>query len=353
MLYVGNIKPHKNVERLVDAFHLARQGGLDRLRLVVIGDELSKNASLRRAVHRYNLHKHVRFLGFLPDETLSAVYRLASVFVFPSLYEGFGLPPLEAMACGTPVVTSNVSSLPEVTGDAALLVDPTDASAIAAAITRVVSEPALREELRARGLARARQFSWERSVKEIRDIYLQVAAAVTRVALVHDWLTGMRGGEKALEALADVYPEADIFTLVYQPAQISPGINRHAVRTSFLNHLPGIERWYRHFLPVFPVAVELFDLDGYDLVVSTSHCAAKAVIAPGRARHVCYCFTPMRYAWDQFDHYFGPERLGTAGSALARPVLAWLARWDAATAQPRQPLCGYFTLCCRQDRPIL
>jgi len=127
-------------------------------------------------VHRYNLHKHVRFLGFLPDETLSAVYRLASVFVFPSLYEGFGLPPLEAMACGTPVVTSNVSSLPEVTGDAALLVDPTDASAIAAAITRVVTEPALREELRARGLARARQFSWERSVKEIRDIYVQVAA---------------------------------------------------------------------------------------------------------------------------------------------------------------------------------
>ena len=104
------------------------------------------------------------------------MYRLAAVFVFPSLYEGFGLPPLEAMACGTPVVTSNVSSLPEVTGDAALLVDPTDASAIAAAITRVVSEPALREELRARGLARARQFSWERSVKQIRDIYLQVAA---------------------------------------------------------------------------------------------------------------------------------------------------------------------------------
>jgi glycosyltransferase involved in cell wall biosynthesis len=80
------------------------------------------------------------------------------------------------------------------------------------------------------------------------------------------------------------------------------------------------------------VAVELFDLDSYDLVVSTSHCAAKAVIAPGRARHVCYCFTPMRYAWDQFDHYFGPARLGSAASALARPVLASLARWDAATA---------------------
>jgi glycosyltransferase involved in cell wall biosynthesis len=176
VLYVGNIKPHKNVERLVEAFHQARQSGLHTLRLVVIGDELSKNASLRRAVHRYNLHKHVRFLGFLPDETLSAVYRLASVFVFPSLYEGFGLPPLEAMACGTPVVTSNVSSLPEVTGDAALLVDPTSAEEIAAAITRVLTDPALRADLKARGLARARQFSWERSVRQIREIYLQGAA---------------------------------------------------------------------------------------------------------------------------------------------------------------------------------
>jgi glycosyltransferase involved in cell wall biosynthesis len=155
---------------------------------------------------------------------------------------------------------------------------------------------------------------------------------VRRVALVHDWLTGMRGGEKALEVLADVYPDADIFTLFYQPAQISAAINRHPVRASFLNQLPGTQRWYRQFLPVFPTAVELFDLDGYDLVVSTSHCAAKAVIVPGRARHVCYCFTPMRYAWDQFDHYFGRERLGPAGSAVARRVLAWLARWDASTA---------------------
>jgi glycosyltransferase involved in cell wall biosynthesis len=96
--------------------------------------------------------------------------------VFPSLYEGFGLPPLEAMACGTPVVTSNVSSLPEVTGDAALLVDPTDTNEIAHAMKRVLTDPALHADLRARGLARARQFSWERSARQIRDIYLEVAA---------------------------------------------------------------------------------------------------------------------------------------------------------------------------------
>ncbi len=119
VLYAGNVKPHKNLERLIDAFHIVRNRGLDHLKLVMIGDDISKYASLRRAVHRYQLHKYVRFLGYLPEETLAVMYRLAGVFVFPSLYEGFGLPPLEAMASGTPVVTSNVSSLPEVAGDAA------------------------------------------------------------------------------------------------------------------------------------------------------------------------------------------------------------------------------------------
>ena len=102
----------------------APEADLEHVKLLIIGDEISKYATLRRAVHRYKLHKHVRFFGFVPDQTLAVLYRLARVFVFPSLYEGFGLPPLEAMASGTPVITSNVSSLPEVVGDAALLIDP-------------------------------------------------------------------------------------------------------------------------------------------------------------------------------------------------------------------------------------
>ena len=175
VLYVGNVKPHKNLERLLDAFRLLRQtSGLEDLKLVIIGDAISKYAALRRATHHYNLHKFVRFLGFLPDETLAIVYRLAGVFVFPSLYEGFGLPPLEAMASGTPVVTSNVSSLPEVVGDAALLVDPTDPVAIADAMRRVLTEPTLAAELSARGLARARTFSWAQAASRIHEIYQQV-----------------------------------------------------------------------------------------------------------------------------------------------------------------------------------
>ena len=176
VLYAGNIKPHKNLERLIEAFHTLRRGELEHVKLLIIGDEISKYATLRRAVHKYKLHKHVRFFGFVPDRTLAVLYRLAGVFVFPSLYEGFGLPPLEAMASGTPVITSNVSSLPEVVGDAALLIDPYEPEAIAAAMRRVLLDPALREELRHKGLQRAAEFSWERSVRRVREIYGEVLA---------------------------------------------------------------------------------------------------------------------------------------------------------------------------------
>jgi glycosyltransferase involved in cell wall biosynthesis len=176
VLYAGNIKPHKNLERLIEAFHTLRKHGFEEVKLLIIGDEVSKYATLRRAVHRHKLHKHVRFFGFVPDQTLAVLYRLAGVFVFPSLYEGFGLPPLEAMASGTPVITSNVSSLPEVVGDAALLIDPYDPDALADAMRRVLTDSALREDLRQRGFARAREFSWERSVRRVREIYDEVLA---------------------------------------------------------------------------------------------------------------------------------------------------------------------------------
>jgi glycosyltransferase involved in cell wall biosynthesis len=179
IFYAGNVKPHKNVERLIEAFHLVRRRGLDHVKLVVIGDDISRYAALRRAVHHHQLHKYVRFLGYMPEETLAVMYRLAGVFVFPSLYEGFGLPPLEAMASGTPVVTSNVSSLPEVAGDAAVLVDPLSPEAIADGIYRVLTDGDLRRSLSERGLARARQFSWEASVRRVREIYAQVAAPVS------------------------------------------------------------------------------------------------------------------------------------------------------------------------------
>ena len=142
----------------------------------------------------------------------------------------------------------------------------------------------------------------------------------------------MRGGEKVLEEICLLYPDATIFTLVRVKGSVSPVIERHPIRTSWVQRLPRAGRWYRHYLLLYPFAVESFDLDGYDLVISSSHCAVKSVIRSGGATHVCYCHSPMRYAWDQFPSYFGPDRVGTLPSAALRVVMAGLARWDAATA---------------------
>ena len=176
VLYVGNIKPHKNLVRLIEAFSELRTGDLEDVKLLIIGDEISKLPALRHAVHRHKLHKHVRFLGYVPDDQLAVLYRLAAVFVFPSLYEGFGLPPLEAMASGTPVVVSNVSSLPEVVGDAAVLVDPHDIDSIVDGLRCVLTNPARADDMRRKGLERSREFSWERSVARTLEVYKRIGA---------------------------------------------------------------------------------------------------------------------------------------------------------------------------------
>jgi glycosyltransferase involved in cell wall biosynthesis len=174
VLFAGNVKPHKNLERLIRAFALVRdQAGHEDLQLLLIGDDVSRYGALRRAVESVGLRQDVRFFGFVPPRTLAALYRMASVFAFPSLYEGFGLPPLEAMSCGTPVVTSRMSALPEVVGEAALLVDPYKVEAIATGITAVLDDDGLRERLVEKGRARAAAFSWERSVRAIHAGYLK------------------------------------------------------------------------------------------------------------------------------------------------------------------------------------
>lgn len=158
------------------------------------------------------------------------------------------------------------------------------------------------------------------------------ALAGKRVALVHDWLTGMRGGEHVLAAITRLLPASpDLLTLVHVPGTVSAELEARHIRPSWINHLPWPSRAYRHYLPLFPAAIEHFDLDDVDVVISTSHCAAKAVVPTGRAVHLCYSHSPMRYGWDQFDSYFGTERLGRAGTWAARHTLAALARWDRAT----------------------
>ena len=181
LLYAGRVSAHKNVVRMIEAFsalktELEKEGALPNLKLIIIGDDLSGNPDLRRTVVRSGVKNDVRFLGFVPIEVLRIFYDEAKIFVFPSLYEGFGLPPLEAMAHGTPVVTSNVSSLPEVVGNAAVLVNPENVFEIMRALHRVLLDQGLREKLKERSYQQAAKFSWEKSVCRILDVYRQVCA---------------------------------------------------------------------------------------------------------------------------------------------------------------------------------
>ena len=180
LLYAGRISPHKNVVRMIEAFsalktELERDQAYPDLKLIIIGDDLSGNPDLRRTVVRSGVQNDVRFLGFIPIEVLRIFYDEAKIFVFPSLYEGFGLPPLEAMVHGTPVVTSNVSSLPEVVGNAAVLVNPENVFEIMRALHRVLMDQSLRDRMKERGYQQAAKFSWETSVRRILEAYGQIA----------------------------------------------------------------------------------------------------------------------------------------------------------------------------------
>jgi glycosyltransferase involved in cell wall biosynthesis len=149
-----------------------------------------------------------------------------------------------------------------------------------------------------------------------------------RVALVHDWLTGMRGGEYVLEAIAELFVDPEIFTLLRVPDAIDGRISHLKCRTSWLQRVPWASRYYRHFLPLMPQMIESFDLTGFDLVVSSSHCVAKGVRKPPGSVHVSYVHAPMRYMWDRFEDYFGPDRASLPVRLAARAVRPYLRRWD-------------------------
>ncbi len=179
ILYAGTIRPQKNVSRLIEAFAVVRaelesHPQYKDLRLVVIGDELSRYPAVRRAVVATRVSPFVRFLGFVPVETLKVFYRAASVFAFPSLYEGFGLAPLEAMACGTPVVASSVPSLVEAVGDAAELVTPDNVFDIARGLRETLLEDEYRKELIQAGREQVSKFNWTQTATEVLKIYQEI-----------------------------------------------------------------------------------------------------------------------------------------------------------------------------------
>jgi glycosyltransferase involved in cell wall biosynthesis len=182
LLYVGTLEPRKNLSRLVRAFGRLKEQGQPH-KLVLAGPWGWSMTGFRQQIESLGLKESVQMLGYIPDEDLPGLYSLATVFVFPSLYEGFGLPPLEAMACGTPVLSSRNSSLAEICGEAAYLVDPLDEESLVAGLQRVLADKTLREELGEFGRQRAAEFSWERAAKETAAVYDQILkGAVTNLA---------------------------------------------------------------------------------------------------------------------------------------------------------------------------
>ena len=154
-----------------------------------------------------------------------------------------------------------------------------------------------------------------------------------KVALVHDWLTGMRGGERVLERVARCFPDADLYTLVWRRGSVSAELEHHRIRTSFLDRLPAADTHYRWFLPLFPIAAEQFDLRGYDLVISSDSACVKGLLKSARTLHVCYCHTPMRYAWDLYLDYLEAARPGLIRGALMRLFLHYIRMYDFGAAQ--------------------
>jgi len=154
-----------------------------------------------------------------------------------------------------------------------------------------------------------------------------------KVALVHDWLTGRRGGEKVLEVLSELFPEAPIFTLIHFPGSQIEKIEEKRIITSFIQKMPFLKKRYRSYLPLYPVATELFDLRGYDLIISSSHCTAKGIIPMPDALHISYIHSPMRYAWNQYFSYFSRERLNIFSRLLIPPIIHCLRIWDESSSQ--------------------
>ncbi len=153
-----------------------------------------------------------------------------------------------------------------------------------------------------------------------------------RIAIVHEWLTGMRGGEKCVEALCEVFPDATLYALVHVKGSVSPTIERMPIRTSFIQHLPFSKRHYRYYLPLFPLAIESFDLSEFDIVISSNHAVAKGVKTNPGTLHICYCHTPMRYIWNLHSEYFGKDRAGLLTRLGMKMFLNYLQRWDVRTA---------------------
>ncbi|MBZ0271973.1 glycosyltransferase [bacterium] len=281
---------------------------------------------------------NVRSPGRADYDDLPAIVSAFDVAILPladneSTRASFPMKFYEYMAAGKPIVATELPSFADYADRPDLVRLARGADAFVTAVRDALAHPGDERVVQTRR-EEARRHDWTARVLAIgRETNDALARRAPRVALVHDWLTGMRGGEKVLEVFGELWPSADLLTLLHIPGKVSKTIENRRIKTSFVQRLPFSESKYRNYLPLFPFAIERFDMSPYDVVISSSHCVAKSVkVRPG-ALHISYVHTPMRYVWDMYDAYFGPERIPFAPARWAIGlVAAWLRRWDATTA---------------------
>ncbi len=288
---------------------------------------------------RSSLEKsNVIMAGRIEYDELPAVIKSFDVCILPmndneSTRASFPMKFYEYMACGKPIVARDLPSFNNYRSRPDLCRLAKTHKSFIKALEDALTESG-DEGVETARLAEAEKHDWP---KRALDIGKEVTEVMTKenpkIALVHDWLTGMRGGEKVLEAMCEIWPKADLYTLLHIPGKLSVPIERMNIHTSFIQKLPFAASKYRHYLPLFPTAIESFDLRGYDMVISTSHCVAKGVITAPHTCHISYLHTPMRYVWDLYEDYFGPQRVRSGLTrALIHLFAGYLRLWDAATA---------------------
>ena len=346
-LSLGNTKPHKNLNRL-----LAAVADIADVELVLSGAPDQELVEQARAL---NLQDRLVFLSGIPEADLAAWVRGASAVAIPSLYEGFGLPALEGMASGVPVVASSGGALEEVVGNAGILVDPTDVDAIRDGLSRALTDDEVRTRLAVSGPRRAQAFRWDGVGRRVRDA-LGLASSVEQlvnplsdplpsVTIAHDYLTQRGGAERVVLNLMDAFPDAPIVTSLHNPSTTYPEFADRRVITSPLNRIPLLRSRFRLGLPLFGWAFDHTAIPAStDVVVASTTGFAHGIRMPSTARKLVYCHSPARFLYLEDDYLGGPWWKMPSGWAL-RAMRPFLIRWDRrAAASADRYLCNSSTV---------
>ncbi|MFD2328435.1 glycosyltransferase family 4 protein [Cohnella sp. GCM10020058] len=335
---IGQIAPWKRQEDAIEAIKLLLTRGLD-VHLWIVGEPKFREENmayaerLKTLAASSDLAGRVVFTGFRSD--IKEICRAADLLVLCSDNEPFGRVLIEAMGEGIPVVGTRAGGVLEIVteGETGMLYDIGDVPALADGIGALATDTERRQRMGRAACARIREnFGIASTVSQIETLYRElrpVRGAGPRVAIVHDYLNQMGGAERVVASLLRMYPDAPVFTTIADRSRLPADLRAADIRTTWMQRIPGINKRFKLFFWLYPLAVRSMDLSGYDLIVSSSSAYAKGVRVPEGAVHLCYCHTPMRFAWD-FENYVKDMELSAPVKKLSGLMIVPLRRWDAA-----------------------